>query len=247
MFHRTGLASITLSAVVLDIPDRSGRYIAKDIAAGWAYFLVDSEGDSRFRGEGTCHGGRDMALRCAFLAAVNCVPDSSSIRIVVEGKETHRCMVGLAVNDTHVREAIDGRPLSVASRPDERTVWQARMAAERAAVTLLRDRERAETRLAAIRNAEQRTAELSALAGDPKYVETVIPLDEWRVSEEGLDQPWPAPPIVAGPPPGHWRSRAGKPSQKGFARFTSGIAGLWGGGSAAAPNFAADLAASPSE
>jgi len=237
MFQRTGLASITLSAVVLDIPDRSGRYIAKDIAAGWAYYLVDSDGDSRFRGEGTCHGGRDMALRCAFLAAVNCVPDSSQIRIVVEGKETHRCMVGLALHDTHVREAIDGRQLSVASRPDERTVWQARMAAERAASSLLRDRERAGARLTAIRNAEQRTAELSALAGDPKDVDTVISLDQWRVSEDGLDQPWPAPPIVAGPRPQHWRSHAGMPghraNRKGFARFASGIAGLWGGGAVA--------------
>jgi hypothetical protein len=121
------------------------------------------------------------------------------------------------------------------------------MAAERAASTLLRDRERAEARLAAIRNAELRTAELSALAGDPKDLETVISLDQWRVSEEGLDQPWPSPPITVGPRPQHRCGAAGMSGRKVFARFAGGIAGLWGGGRAVAPKFATDLSGSPAE
>ncbi len=197
MFQRIGIARITLCAVVLDIPDRSGRYIAKDLAAGWAYMLMDNDGDNRFRGEGTCHGGRDMALRWAFLAAFNCVPDCSQVQIVVEGRETHRCMVGLAVADTHVRTAIDGRPIAVLSRPDEKAVWQARMAAERAASALLRDRERAEARLTALRNADERMAELSLLAGDPRNVDTIIPMADWRAHRAAsADMPRAARPVA---------------------------------------------------
>lgn len=189
MFPRNGLASITLSAVVLDLPDRSGRYVARDFAAGWAYVLTDHDGDNRFRGEGACHGGRDIALRCAFLAAIDCVRDCSRLRVLVEGKETHRCMVELALLDPHVRGAIDGRPLAVLSRPDERPVWQARMAAERAAGALLRDRERAEAQLAALRRTEERLAELSDLAGDPRTLETIIPMAEWRAQRAEAARP----------------------------------------------------------
>jgi hypothetical protein len=171
-----------------------------------------------------------MALRCAFLAAINCVPDTSRIRIVVENKETHRCMVRLAVDDATVCAAIDGRPVSVASRPDEKSVWQARMAAERAASTLLRDRERAELRLTALRNADERTAALSTLAGDPKNLETDIPMQQqpmrdwreqraagWPGASKARSQAWRhANPASSGPPTG------GR-----IARAARGIATLW--------------------
>ena len=71
MFDPTGTVSIALGSVVLDRPDRTGRYFAKDLAGGWAYLVGDAEGDNRFRGHGVCEGGLDTTLRCAFLSAVN--------------------------------------------------------------------------------------------------------------------------------------------------------------------------------
>lgn len=44
---------ITLDAVVLDSPDQSGLYIARDIIGGWAYLIGDRAGDT-FSQPGSC-------------------------------------------------------------------------------------------------------------------------------------------------------------------------------------------------
>jgi hypothetical protein len=144
MFGPVGSVSISLGSVVLDRPDQTGLYIAKDLAGGWAYLIVDADGDKRFRGQGVCEGGLDVALRCAFLSATNCVPDCLLIKIVVETRQAHRAMVQLASGDTHVVAAIAGRPVAIMTRPQERSSFHVRSAAERAASTALRDREHAE-------------------------------------------------------------------------------------------------------
>jgi hypothetical protein len=144
MFNPVGLVTITLGSVVLDRPDQTGRYIAKDLAGGWAYLIGDADGDNRCRGQGVCEGGLDLTLRCAFLSAGSRVPDCAQIRILVETRQAHRMMVQLAVKDPHVIAAIAGRPVSVMTRPDARSSFQVRTAAERAASAALRDREYAE-------------------------------------------------------------------------------------------------------
>jgi hypothetical protein len=144
MFNPVGLVTISLGSVVLDRPDQTGRYIAKDLAGGWAYLIGDADGDSRCRGQGVCEGGLDLTLRCAFLSAESRVPECAQIRILVETRQAHRMMVQLAVKDPHVIAAIAGRPVSVMTRPDARSSFQVRAAAERAASTALRDREHAE-------------------------------------------------------------------------------------------------------
>jgi hypothetical protein len=144
MFDPIGTVSITLGSVVLDRPDRTGRYFAKDLAGGWAYLVGDAEGDNRFRGHGVCEGGLDTTLRCAFLSAVNRIPDGGRIRILVETRQAHRMIVQLARRDPHVVAAIAGRPVAVLTVPEERSSHQVRSAAERAASTALRDREHAE-------------------------------------------------------------------------------------------------------
>jgi hypothetical protein len=145
MFDPVTTVSISLGSVVLDRPDQTGRYIAKDLAGGWAYIVGDSEGDNRCRGQGVCDGGLDLTLRCAFLSAANRVPDCSQIRILVETRQAHRMMVQLAVKDPHVIAAIGGRPVSILTRPEARSSFQVRTAAERAASVALRDREHAES------------------------------------------------------------------------------------------------------
>ena len=144
MFDPIGTVSITLGSVVLDRPDRTGRYFAKDLAGGWAYLVGDAEGDNRFRGHGVCEGGLDTTLRCAFLSAVNRIPDCGRIRILVDTRQAHRMIVQLARRDPHVVAAIAGRPVAVLTLPEERSSHQVRSAAERAASTALRDREHAE-------------------------------------------------------------------------------------------------------
>ncbi len=144
MFDPVGLVSITLGSVVLDRPDQTGRYFAKDMAGGWAYLIGDAEGDSRGRGQGVCEGGLDLTLRCGFLSAASRVPRCSQIKVLVETQQAHRIMVELARKDPHVIAAIRGRPVSVMTRPDTRSSFQARAAAERAAAAALRNREHAE-------------------------------------------------------------------------------------------------------
>jgi hypothetical protein len=144
MFNPAGVVTISLGSVVLDRPDQTGRYIAKDLAGGWAYVIGDADGDSLYRGQGVCEGGLDLTLRCAFLSAGSRVPDCAQIRILVETRQAHRMMVQLAVKDPHVIAAIAGRPVSVMTRPDARSSFQVRTAAERAASAALRDREHAE-------------------------------------------------------------------------------------------------------
>lgn len=143
MFGPLGPVRITLGTVVLDSPDRSGRYIAKDMVGGWAYLIVDRAGDTWARSQGGCPGGLDVQLRCAFLLAASQVPDSRHITILVETRQAHRVMVGLARRDVHVIAAIAGRAVSVTTKPDERSSFQVRAAAERAAALMLRDREEA--------------------------------------------------------------------------------------------------------
>jgi hypothetical protein len=144
MFEPVGLVSISLGSVVLDRPDQTGRYIAKDLAGGWAYLVGDADGDHRCRGQGVCEGGLDLTLRCAFLSAANRVPDCSLIRIFVDTRQAHRMMVRLAMKDPHVVAAIAGRPISILTRPETRSSLQVRTAAERAASAVLRDREHTE-------------------------------------------------------------------------------------------------------
>ena len=143
MFGPLGPVRITLGTVVLDSPDRSGRYIAQDMVGGWAYLIADRAGDTWARSQGGCPGGLDVQLRCAFLLAASQVPDSRHITILVETRQAHRAMVALARQDVHVITAIAGRPVSVTTRPDERSSFQVRAAAERAAGVMLRDREEA--------------------------------------------------------------------------------------------------------
>ena len=143
MFGPLGPVRITLGALVLDSPDRSGRYIASDMVGGWAYLISDGAGDTWARSQGGCPGGLDVQLRCAFLLAVSQVPDSRHITILVESRQAHRAMVRLARQDVHVIGAIAGRPVSVSTKPDERSAYQVRAAAERAATLMLRDREEA--------------------------------------------------------------------------------------------------------
>jgi hypothetical protein len=144
MFNPTGLVSISLGSVLLDRPDQTGRFFAKDVAGGWAYLVGDAEGDNLWRGQGVCEGGLDLTLWCAFMSAVNRVPECRQIRILVETRQAHRMMVQLAVNDPRVAAAIAGRPVSVLTRPDAKSSYHVRNAAERAASAALRDREHAD-------------------------------------------------------------------------------------------------------
>lgn len=160
MFSAPGLVGISLGWVVLDRPDQSGLYIAKDLVGGWAYLIADDDGDTRFRGQGACAGGIDVALRCALLSAVACVPDTQQMRVVVDSRLAHRLVVGLALNDRRVNAAIGGRQVSVMTRPLERSIGQVQTAAERAASTALREREREEWKSAA---ATEETTEISEI------------------------------------------------------------------------------------
>ena len=144
MFDPVGSVCVTLGSVVMDRPDRTGRYIAKDLSGGWAYIVADVDGDNRFRGQGVCSGGLDVALRCAFLAAAECVAECRDLRVLVETRQAHRAMVRLALEDARIVALIAGRPIAVMTRPQERSLFQVRSAAERAALGALQDRERAE-------------------------------------------------------------------------------------------------------
>jgi hypothetical protein len=142
MPHLTHVVTIFLGWVVLDRPDQSGVYVAKDLAAGWAYLIADHEGDTRFRGQGPSAGGVDVALRCALLASLACVPERSHIRILVDSRLSHRAVVRLALGDRRVMAAIGSQQVSVLTRPLERSAVLVQAAAERAASTALRARER---------------------------------------------------------------------------------------------------------
>jgi hypothetical protein len=183
-----GLVSISLGSVVLDRPDHTGRYFAKDLAGGWAYLVGDADGDNRSRGRGVCEGGLDLTLRCAFLAAASRVPDSTLIRIIVESPQAHRTMVRLAMKDPHVVAAIAGRPVSILTRPDAQSSFQVRTAAERAASDALRDREHAERNMA--------DAEVAAFA--VKHRDIVAPAKETVVTHAVRQEPDAKP---------DWRSR----------------------------------------
>lgn len=144
MFDAVGLVTISLGSVILDRPDQTGRFFAKDMAGGWAYLVGDADGDDRCRGHGVCEGGLDLTLRCAFLSAIARVPRCSRITVIVGTREAHRLMVRLAVKDPRVIKAIAGKPLSVMTRPEERTLRHVHVLAERAASGALRAREYAE-------------------------------------------------------------------------------------------------------
>jgi len=144
MFGPGSAVCISLGSVVLDRPDQTGTYIAKDLAGGWAYLVADEQGDHRCRGQGVCDGGLDVALRCAFLSASHRVSDSESLGIVVESRQAHRAMAWLAVADPLVVAAIAGRPVAIMTRPEARATLHVRLAAERAAAAALREREHAE-------------------------------------------------------------------------------------------------------
>lgn len=183
MFGPVGSVHITLGTVVLDSLDHSGRYIARDMVGGWAYLIADKDGDTRSRGQGGCPGGLDVQLRCAFLLAANQVPDSRHITILVETRQAHRAMVKLAKADVHVVAAIAGRPMSVMTRPDERSCFQVRAAAERAAATVLREREHTEW----LEHRPLKELPASQVSGEPTHVvvpdmpdQENIPVRTWR-------------------------------------------------------------------
>lgn len=129
---------------MLDSPDHTGRYIARDIVGGWAYMVADRVGDTLARGSGGCPGGLDVQIRCSFLLAANQATDSARLAVVVESRMAHRTLVDLARTDPQVIAAIDNRPVSVMTRADERASFQVKLAAERAAEATLQDRERAD-------------------------------------------------------------------------------------------------------
>jgi hypothetical protein len=187
MFDAAGLVSISLGSVVLDSPDQTGRFIAKDLAGGWAYLVGDADGDNRCRGQGVCDGGLDLTLRCAFLSAASRVPDCSLIRIVVDTRQAHRMMVLLAVNDPHVVAAIAGRPISILTRPEARSSLQVRTAAERAASAALRSREHTERHASAADTARlaASTAETVAAATEARAeavpTRTLDTIPDWRL------------------------------------------------------------------
>lgn len=203
MNGRAGTTRITLGAVVLDSPDHSGRYVARDIMGGWAYMVADREGDTRARGNGGCPGGIDAQLRCAFLLAVNQAADSARLMVVVDSRKAHRTMVEMGRNDPQVMEAIDGRPVSVMTRPDERASMQVRSAAERAASAVLQERERADW----IAIEDGRSGAAARRAADTA-----------AATEEAAAAPVAQEPSAPVPPPAHththtepgrgWRSRA---------------------------------------
>ncbi len=144
MLHSIGPVAMSLCSVVLDRPDQSGLYVAKDLAGGWAYLIADADGDSRFRGQGACAGGLDVALRCAFLSAVGCVPECDAIRVMVDSRQSHAAMAHLARSDAQAVATIAGRPVMIMTRPLDRAAYWVRSAAERAASGALRARERDE-------------------------------------------------------------------------------------------------------
>jgi hypothetical protein len=189
MFDPIGTVSIALGSVVLDRPDHTGRYFARDLAGGWAYLVGDADGDNRFRGHGVCEGGLDTTLRCAFLSAINRIPDCGRIKILVETRQAHRMIVQLARRDPHVVAAIAGRPVSVMTLPEERSSCQVRSAAERAASTALRDREQAEWHAAdaeATRSAnnDEAAAAADAAVGNARApatgAEALSAMRDWR-------------------------------------------------------------------
>jgi hypothetical protein len=135
----SGLVTITVTSIVLDVPDHSGRYIASDLIAGWAYLLADHQGDVFGRGQGVCPGSLETALSCAFLAAASQAKDATEIGVLVENKKAHHIFVGLARSDARVRAAASGRSLTVMTRPHSRAIRSARAAAERVAIAALRE------------------------------------------------------------------------------------------------------------
>ena len=176
MRNTFGSVCIALGAVVLDTPDRSGCYVAKDLVGGWAYLITDREGDYRFQGAGSCPGGIDAALRWALLAALAQVPDSRQITLLVENRQVHRRMVRLAQSDGLAITGIEGRPVGVLTRPEERSVRRATNAAEQAAAVMLRDNERSDARQEAV-------AENAALS------EGALDLRAWRVTRSYAEAP----------------------------------------------------------
>ena len=174
---------ISLGAVVLDRPDQSGEFIAKDFASGWAYIIADHEGDKRFRGQGSCAGGLATGLRYAFMSAVGCVPNCGRITIYVESPHAHQQMVQLATADARVVAAIASRPVFVMTRPQERTSHQVRLAAERAAMTALRTREHIERQETSKSVADPVAAETEADVEDSASIPE--PRQSWRQQWSG--------------------------------------------------------------
>ncbi len=215
MFGPVGPVRITLGAVVLDSPDQSGLYIAKDLIGGWAYLIGDKAGDTLSRSQGGCPGGLDIQLRCAFLLAANQVPDSRQITILVETRQAHRVMVNLARRDVHVIAAIAGRPVSVTTRPDERSSFQVRAAAERAASAMLRDREQADW---------LKRHPLKELASQPALEDSTKPHEPPAESADGKDHV----------PERTWRANLG-PERARAAGGTPSPVQTGDGGAATAP------------
>jgi hypothetical protein len=180
MFASVVPVRISLASIVLDRPDRSGVYIAKDLAGGWAYLVADADGDNRYRGQGFCAGGVDVALRCAFLSAASRVPECGQM-----------AMVKLAVSDPHVVAAIAGRQVAVMTRPQERSCFHVRSAAERVAAAALDDRERAEWYDSGVIAQDSVVAPAEAEIPQQTTPDPVVgsnPVPNWRVRNGALAQ-----------------------------------------------------------
>ena len=180
---------IALGAVVLDRPDSSGCYFAEDAVGGWSYLITDQDGDYRFRGDGSCQGGLDAALRWALLAAISQMPECRQIRLLLANRQMHAVMVRLSQVDELVITAISGRGITMLIRPEERSVQRAMTAAEQAAAVVLRDRARSEQPAAAMAArqwaaAEQR-AQSKRRAASASQSATAQPMAAWRSARAG--------------------------------------------------------------
>jgi hypothetical protein len=172
-----GTIKIALGAIVLDTPDRSGNYVAKDLVGGWSYQITDDEGDYRYRGDGHCPGGLETALQWGLLAALGRAPDCAQIKVLVESKQAHQMLVRLAQKDELVVAGIERRPIKVLTRPEEKSVIRARNAAEQAASAALRAHARQDALQHAIAGAE-----LQAMAARDVLEETAMDLRDWQAS-----------------------------------------------------------------
>jgi hypothetical protein len=191
MFASVAPVRISLASIVLDRPDRSGVYIAKDLAGGWAYLVADADGDNRYRGQGFCAGGVDVALRCAFLSAASRVPECGQMTLLVQDRQAHQAMVRLAMSDPHVVAAIAGRQVAVMTRPQERSCFHVRSAAERVAAAALDDRERAEWYDSGVIAQDSVVAPAEAETPQQATPDPVVgsnPVPNWRVRNGALAQ-----------------------------------------------------------
>lgn len=178
MAGRSNSTCISLASIVLDVPDQTGQYIAKDFAGGWAYLVTDGEGDALFRGQGSHTGNVAGGMQYAFLSALACVPETRRLTVFVDTPQAHRQMVQLATSDAGVVASIGGRPLSIMTRPKERSSFKVRSAAERVALATLHARELSDSQAAA--ETVVNTPEETKPAPLPESMAEAVDQQHWR-------------------------------------------------------------------